>query len=36
MRKKVLLISIVLMAAAILVVPVMAEPTKGLKVPASL
>ena len=36
MNKKVLLIPMVLMAACILVVPVMAEPTKGLKVPASL
>jgi hypothetical protein len=36
MNKKVLLIPIVLMAAAILVVPVMAEPTRGLKVSASL
>ena len=36
MNKKVLVILIALMAATILVVPVMAEPTKGLKVPASL
>jgi hypothetical protein len=36
MNKKVLLIPIVLMVATILVFPVMAEPTKGLKVPASL
>jgi hypothetical protein len=36
MNKKVLLIPIALMVATILVVPVMAEPTRGLKVPASL
>jgi hypothetical protein len=36
MNKKVLAIPLVLVAAAMLVVPVMAEPTKGLKVPASL
>jgi hypothetical protein len=36
MNKNVLVIPLVLIAATILVVPVMAEPTKGLKVPASL
>jgi hypothetical protein len=36
MNKKVLAIPIVLMAVAMLAVPAMAEPTKGLKVPASL
>jgi len=36
MKKKVLVIPIVLMFAAMFVIPVMAEPTKGLMVPASL
>jgi hypothetical protein len=36
MNKKVLAIPIALVFAAMLVIPVMAEPTKGLKVPASL
>lgn len=36
MNKKVLVIPIVLIAAAMFAVPVMAEPTKGLKVPATL
>jgi hypothetical protein len=36
MNEKVLAIPIALVFAAMLVIPVMAEPTKGLKVPASL
>ena len=36
MNKKVLVIPIVLIFATILVVPAIAEPTKGLKVPATL
>jgi hypothetical protein len=36
MNKKVLTIPIAIVFAAMLVIPVMAEPTKGLKVPASL
>ena len=36
MNKKVLVIPIALVVATILIVPAMAEPTKGLKVPASL
>jgi hypothetical protein len=36
MNKKILVISISLVIAAMFVIPVMAEPTKGLKLPASL
>ena len=36
MKRKLLTIPIAIVFAALLVIPVMAEPTKGLKVPASL